>query len=261
MLNLKRPIVFFDLETTGLDKEADRIVQIAMYKIRPGLQPGPLITYLVNPGMLIPVASTDIHGITDQMVADQPPFREIAGEVFGFFIGCDVGGFNSNAFDVPFLFNEFMRAGFTWDASSFHMIDVGNLFKIKQPRTLSAAVEFYCGRKMENAHNAAVDIMETINVFVAQLATYDDLPEDIEAFSIYTNHGSRVADLSGKFVYDTDGQLRYNFGKYRGERVYDHLDFAYWMYYKADFPADTNRILAEVLKVGTAEEDTDDTYF
>ncbi|RIV19747.1 3'-5' exonuclease [Fibrisoma montanum] len=247
MLQLKRPIVFFDLETTGLDKENDRIVQIALYTLLPDLTTGALVSYLVNPGQPIPASASAIHGITDADVADRPYFRDIAGEVFAHFIGCDVGGFNSNAFDVPFLFNEFMRAGFTWDVNVFCMVDVGNLYKIREPRTLSAAVEFYCKRQMQQAHDARVDITETVNVFLAQLLRYTDLPTTIEDLAVYTNHGCRVADLSGKFYYDADGGLRFNFGKHRGELAKEHLDFCYWMYYKADFPSDTNSILYDLL--------------
>ncbi|MVM34421.1 3'-5' exonuclease [Spirosoma sp. HMF4905] len=255
MLQLKRPIVFFDLECTGLDKENDRIVQIALYKLMPDFTAGSMWSYLINPQMPIPAKSTEIHGITDEMVKDKPLFRDIAGEVFDYFVGCDVGGYNSNAFDVPFLFNEFMRAGFQWNASSFNMIDVGNLFKIKETRTLSAAVLFYCHREMQNAHDAAVDITETVNVFLAQLMHYADLPGTVEELALYTNYGQKLADLSGKFYYDADNQLRYNFGKWKGELVSEHLDFAQWMYYKATFPTDTNEILAEVLNVFTSESD------
>lgn len=255
MLQLTRPIVFFDLECTGLDKERDRIVQIALYKLMPGFTAGSMISYLVNPQMPIPANSTEIHGITDEMVQDKPAFRDIAGELFEFFVGCDVGGYNSNSFDVPFLFNEFMRAGYQWNSSAFNMIDVGNLFKIKESRTLSAAVQFYCHREMENAHDAAVDITETVNVFLAQLLRYADLPDTVEALALFTNYGQRLADLSGKFYYDQTNQLRYNFGKYKGELVADHLDFAEWMYFKANFPTDTNEILAEVLNVFPSETD------
>jgi DNA polymerase-3 subunit epsilon len=255
MLQLKRPIVFFDLETTGTDKENDRIVQIAMFKLLPDYQAGPLIDYLVNPGMPIPVTSTAIHGITDAMVQNAPYFRDIAGPVFEFFIGCDVGGFNSNAFDVPMLFNELLRAGFQWDAASFNMVDAGNLFKIQEPRTLSAAVRFYCGREMKNAHDAKVDIVETVEVFKAQLWRYQtELPTSVEELAIYTNYGSKVADLSGKFVYDADNVLRFNFGKYKGEPVREHMDFVHWMYYKASFPTDTNTILADLLHVSSEQE-------
>jgi len=247
MLTLTRPLVFFDLETTGLDKETDRIVQIAMVKLMPGLVLGDRLAMRINPGMAIPESSTLIHGISDTMVATAPPFTEVAGQVYDFLFGCDVGGFNSNAFDVPFLFNELLRAGIRWESSLFKMVDAGNLFKIREPRTLTAAVQHYCHRAMQNAHDAEVDILETVNVFVAQLYRYPDLPDTIEELARYTNYGKRVADLSGKFVYDEQDQLRYNFGKHRGELVSDHLDFAAWMYRKADFPTDTNAILADLL--------------
>lgn len=252
MLQLKRPLAFFDLETTGLDKENDRIVQIAIHTLQPGLVKGSMVSYLVNPGMPIPKAASDIHGITDEMVKDAPRFVDIAGQVMQLLTGCDVAGFNSNAFDVPFLFNELLRAGYRWEAETFHMVDVGNLFKIREPRTLSAAVKFYCGRDMENAHDAAVDITETVNVFLAQLAHYPDLPQTVEELAIYTNHGCKVADLSGKFYYDQEKVLRFNFGKWRGEPAREHLDFVSWMYNKADFPTDTNQICRRLL--GYTEE-------
>lgn len=249
MLKLTRPIVFFDLETTGVDRENDRIIQIAMQKIMPDRSPKITISIMLNPGIPIPAASTAIHGIRDEDVKDCKRFEEVAGELFEFFVGCDVGGFGSNWFDVPLLFKEFQRVGIFWNYMAFHMIDVGNLFKIQEPRNLANAVQFYCGRKMENAHNAAADINETVNVFEAQLAKYTDLPETVEAMALFTNYNQKVADLSGKFVYNTQGVLLLNFGKYKGMPASECIDFVHWMYYKADFPSDTNIICEQVLGI------------
>ncbi|GAB3948396.1 3'-5' exonuclease [Spirosoma harenae] len=258
MLQLKRPIVFIDLETTGLDREKDRIVQIGLCKLMPDFTIQDWQSRLINPERSIPAETTKIHGITDFDVFDQPRFKDEAGPLFEFLVGCDVGGFNSNWFDIPLLFNEFARCGIHWNYQAFHMIDVGNLFKIKEPRNLSNAVRFYCDREFMNAHNAADDIKETVNVFMAQLARYSDLPDSVDQLALFTNYNCKVADISGKFVYNADGVLLLNFGKYKGNPAKEHLDFVHWMYYKADFAPDTNAICEQLLGGGGINDDDDE---
>lgn len=251
MLQLKRPLVFIDLETTGLDRENDRIVQIALYKtsLDNGFADEVYEAY-VNPGSLISPASTAIHGITDEMVRDEPKFEEIAGEVFSFILGCDFAGFNSNWFDIPLLANEFARCGLTLDPKAFNMIDVGNLFKIKEPRNLEKAIGFYVEpmkRSFGPAHDALSDVTATVEVFKSQLLRYTDLPATVEELALYTNYNCKVADLSGKFVYREDGLLLLNFGKHKGQPAKLHLDFLHWMYFKASFAPDTRAICEELL--------------
>jgi DNA polymerase III subunit epsilon len=239
-LQLTRPIAFFDIESTGIDRENDRIVEIAVSKLFPDGQ-AKTVSRRVNPTIPIPASASEVHGITDADVANEPTFKQLAKGLLELLFGCDIAGFNSNSFDVPMLFNEFQRAGHFWDYTKFNMIDVGNLFKIQEPRTLSAAVKFYCGRELEGAHGAAADIEATIDVFISQLTKYEDqegFPQTIEDLALYTNYGNKLADLSGKFVYNKEGVLLLNFGKHKGNPAADHIDFLEWMISK-DFPADT----------------------
>lgn len=249
-IQLTRPIAFIDLEATGVDREADRIVEIAICKLEPSGQ-YKTMKRRVNPTIPIPAGATAVHGIKDEDVADEPTFKQLAKGLLALLEGCDIAGFNSNTYDIPLLYNEFARAGVSWDYSKFLMIDVGNLFKIKEPRTLSAAVKHYCGRELIDAHSAEADIEATLDVFLAQLDRYENdegFPQTLEELALYTNYGNKMADLSGKFVYNSEGVLLLNFGKYRGNPAADHIDFISWMVNKADFPADTTAIAARVME-------------
>ncbi len=173
-LNLKRPIVFFDLETTGVDASKDRIVEISMIKVMPdGTED--TRTRRINPGMPIPAEATAVHGITDADVADEPKFAQVAKSLEEFIRGCDFGGFNSNRFDLPLLVEEFMRAGLSVDLKRRKFIDVQNIFHKKEQRTLVAAYKFYCDKELEDAHSAEADTRATYEVLKAQLDRYDDL--------------------------------------------------------------------------------------
>lgn len=245
-LNLIRPLCFFDLEATGIDKENDRIVEIAICKIHPsGLRE--LLTGRVNPEMPIPPKATEIHGISDADVADAHTFSDLAKRILDFISGCDMGGYNSNSYDLPLLFNEFKRVGIYWDYNQFKKIDAGNIFKIKEARTLSAAVKFYCDRDMENAHSAEADILATVDVFFAQLERYDDLPTDLGELELFCNYGKPILDISGKFTTDESGEVVFNFGAKRGVRAKDELGLVQWMINK-DFPADTLNICYQILE-------------
>jgi DNA polymerase-3 subunit epsilon len=246
-LKLTRPLAFFDLEATGLNTQNDRIVEIAICKIFPDYT-REVISHLVNPQMPIPAEASAIHGIFDHDVADAPTFQQLAPEIWNFIDGCDIGGFNSNSYDVPMLFNEFIRAGKYWDYQKFAMVDAGNIFKRKEQRTLSAAYKFYCGTELENAHSAEADILATVDVFVSQFERYPDLPSDIDGLQHFCNYDRKILDLSGKFTLDNDGDIVFNFGSKKGTKAKQDLGYVSWMYGK-DFAPDTMRVCEELLGI------------
>lgn len=240
MINLVRPIIFFDLEATGTDRENDRIVEISVLKLE---LDGSTKTFTtrINPTIPIPAGATEIHHITDNDVKDCKTFAQLAPGLFQSFKGCDLAGFNSNNYDVPLLYNEFLRCGLVLDYKSVNLIDVGNIFKIQEQRTLTAAAKFYCGVDLEDAHSAEADIKATYEVFKAQLEKYPDLPQDVAELAKFTNYGKNILDLSGKFCEDDNGVVLYNFGKNRGKPVKEDLGFLNWMMGK-DFAPDTLEI-------------------
>jgi DNA polymerase-3 subunit epsilon len=245
-LKLQRPIAFVDIEGTGTKPDEDRIVEISVCILNPDLS-RTVHTRRVNPTIPIPPAATAIHGISDEDVAGLPTFSEVAGKLLLHLEGCDIAGYNSNRYDFPLLYSEFLRAGIEWDYTQHRLIDVGNIFMIKEPRTLSAACRFYCDKELDGAHGAEADINATVDVFLAQYNRYADLPTTIEELQIYSNHGRKILDLSGKFTYNDTGDIVFNFGKYRNERAAEHLDFVEWMYYKASFQPDTNEVCRQLL--------------
>ena len=214
-LNLKRPIVFFDLETTGTNITNDRIVEISVVKVMPD---GSEIvkTRRINPGCPIPAEATAVHHITDDDVKNEPEFRKVARSLADFFAGCDIAGFNSNRFDIPLLDQEFQRAGVDFDFSKARFVDVQTIFHKKEQRTLVAAYKFYCGKDLgDEAHSAAGDTMATYEVLKAQLDRYEDLPNDIEALSEYSSQNRNI-DFMGRLIYDEQSREVINFGKYKG---------------------------------------------
>ncbi|MFR9620174.1 MAG: 3'-5' exonuclease [Rikenellaceae bacterium] len=246
-LELKRPIIFFDLETTGVDTSRDRIVEISMVKIMPD---GERIikTRRINPQMLIPESSTAIHGITDEDVKDCPTFAQVARSLEQFVEGCDFGGFNSNRFDLPVLVEEFLRVGVDVDFKRRNFIDVQNIFHKKEQRTLVAAYKFYCDKDLTDAHSAEADTLATYEVFLSQLERYEDLPRDIEALANYSTQ-SRTADFAGRILINEQGVEVFGFGKYRNESVESVFkrDPSYygWMM-NGDFPLYTKRVITEI---------------
>lgn len=213
-LSLKRPIVFFDLETTGTNISHDRIVEISIVKVMPdGTEM--VKTRRVNPEMPIPAEATAIHHISDDDVKNEPTFRQIAKSLAQLFVGCDIAGFNSNKFDIPLLDQEFQRADVDFDFGKARFVDVQTIFHKKEPRTLVAAYKFYCGKDLEDAHSASADTMATYEVLKAQLERYEDLPHDIEALSDYASQNRNV-DLVGRLIYDDQRREVINFGKYKG---------------------------------------------
>lgn len=241
-LKLDRPVMFFDLETTGTDALHDRIVEISMIKVMPD---GTDIqrTVRVNPGMPIPAEATAVHHITDADVADKPLFSQIAEGLAQSFRGCDLAGFNSNRFDIPLLAEEFARAGIDFDFNECRFIDVQTIFHKKEQRTLSAAYKFYCGKNLDDAHSANADTRATYEVLMAQLDRYDDLPNDMEKLAEYSSQNKNV-DLMGRLVYDDRHREVINFGKYKGQLAVDVLrrDPSYFSWIQqGDFASSTKR--------------------
>ena len=246
-LNLKRPIIFFDLETTGVDTANDRIVEISMIKIMPN---GEEIvrTRRINPQMHIPEQATAIHGITDEMVKDEPTFAQIAKSMAQFIEGCDFVGFNSNRFDLPMLVEEFLRVGVDVDFKNRQFIDVQTIFHKMEQRTLVAAYKFYCDKDLTEAHSAEADTRATYEVLKAQLDRYPDLQNDITALAEFSERG-QTADFAGRIGYNDKGEEIFNFGKHKGRKVEDVFreDPSYysWMI-NGDFPLYTKKVITEI---------------
>ena len=246
-LNLKKPIIFFDLETTGIDITRDRIVEICYIKVYPD---GREVEYCkrINPGMHIPEGASAVHGIYDEDVKDCPMFKDVAREIANEFEGCDVAGFNSNRFDLPLLAEEFLRAQVDIDLSRMRAIDVQVLYHRREPRTLSAAYKFYCGKVLEDAHSALADTRATYEVLKSQLDFYDDLENDMEALSKESSFTNNV-DFAGRFIYDENGREVFNFGKYKGMPVDAVLDrdpgYYGWMM-NGEFPLNTKQVLTRI---------------
>jgi DNA polymerase-3 subunit epsilon len=246
-LNLKNPIVFFDLETTGINIVSDRIVELSYLKIFPdGKEESQ--TFLVNPTIPIPPKTTAIHGISDEDVKDAPPFSELAKTLSKIVEGCDLAGYNSNKFDIPLLAEELLRAGVEIDLKKRKFIDVQVIFHKKEQRTLSAAYKFYCEKELENAHSAEADTRATYEILKSQLDRYSDLKNDIDELAKFSSH-NRNADLVGRIIYDEDGNEMFNFGKYKGKKVEEVLekDPAYysWMM-NNEFPLYTKKVLTGI---------------
>lgn len=246
-LKFSRPIAFFDIEATGLDTTKDRIVELAICKIHPDFS-RESFSWLINPEMPIPAKASAIHGIYDQDVANEPTFTKLSAHIWHILENCDFGGFNSNRYDIPMLYNESLRTGKTIDYSSIRFIDAGTIFKRQEERTLSAAVQFYLGYEMVDAHTAAADIEATVDVFEAMLQKYRDLPSDMDKMHLYCNYDKPVLDLSGKFTIDDDGDIVFNFGSKKGEKAKFDPGYVQWMYSK-DFAPDTMRICEKLLGI------------
>ena len=246
-LNLKRPIVFFDLETTGVDTAKDRIVEVSMIKVMPDGEEV-VRTRRINPQMHIPEQASEIHGITDEDVKDCPTFAQVAKSMAQFIEGCDFGGFNSNRFDLPMLVEEFLRAGVDVDFKRRRFIDVQNIFHKMEQRTLVAAYKFYCDKNLEEAHSAEADTRATDEVLMAQLDRYPDLQNDVAALADFSERG-QTADYAGRIGYNEKGEEIFNFGKYKGRRVSDVFrdepSYYAWMM-NGDFPLYTKKVITEI---------------
>ena len=246
-LKLYKPLCIFDLETTGTNVAKDRIVEICILKVNPDASRESK-TWLVNPEMLIPKESTAVHGITDEDVKNAPKFKEIAPKIMQMIAGSDLGGFNSNRFDVPLLAEELLRAGIDFDLNKFKLVDAQTIFHKMEPRNLTAAYKFYCNKELENAHSAEADVLATFEVLDAQVAHYEELPNDIAALSEFSFH-TKFADLAGMIHFDEEQQEIFAFGKYKGQRVKEvfQKDLGYYGWIQsADFPLYTKKILTGI---------------
>lgn len=259
-INLTRPLVFFDLETTGVDVAKDRIVEIALLKIH---KCGKEEVYVkrVNPECPIPPEASEVHGIYDGDVEKAPKFKEIAKDIVRFIEGCDMAGYNSNKFDVPLLAEELIRAGVDYDLRRSRFIDVQNIFHKMEKRTLAAAYKFYCNQEIENAHSALADTKATYEVLKAQLDMYQNVPyedykgnktlevkNDIQALANFSAHTKQV-DFAGHVVLNDKGVAVFNFGKHKGKAVIDVFESDpgyYGWILESNFPAFTKKVLTEI---------------
>lgn len=240
-LNLRRPIVFFDLETTGLNLTSDRIVEISVVKLIPGKSEPEIKTHRVNPEMHIPEEATAVHHISDADVANCPRFKQLAKSLAKYMEGCDIAGFNSNRFDIPMLDQEFQRADVDFDFSKARFIDVQTIYHKKEPRNLAAAYRFYCGKELEGAHSADADTLATYHVLLAQMEKYPDLPAEVDKLSEFASQ-SRNVDFVGRLIYDDQHREVINFGKHKGKLAEEVLatDSGYYDWIiKGDFTKNT----------------------
>ena len=246
-LNLKNPIVFFDLETTGINVSSDRIVEITYLKVEPNGNKTSK-TLRINPQMHIPEQASAVHGIYDQDVADCPAFRQVAASIAKDIEGCDLAGYNSINFDIPLLVEEFLRADIDIDLKRRKFVDVMVIFYKQEPRNLSAAYKFYCGKDLSNAHSSEADTMATLEILEAQLCRYGNLENTIDFLSEYSSHNKNV-DYAGRIIYDDKKREIFNFGKYKGMLVVEvfRRDPSYyqWMM-NGDFPLYTKKVITRL---------------
>jgi DNA polymerase-3 subunit epsilon len=246
-LNLKNPIIFFDLETTGINIASDRIVEISYLKVDVNGNESEK-TLRINPGMPIPEKASEIHGITDEDVKGAPAFQEVAKSLAREFEGCDLAGYNSVKFDIPLLAEEFLRAGVDIDLKRRKFVDVQIIFMKMEPRTLSAAYTFFTGKELSDAHSASADTRATYEVLQAQLDRYDNLENDIASLAEFSAHNRNV-DFAGRIIYDEKDVEIFNFGKYKGKPVHEVLEqdpgYYGWMM-NGDFPLYTKKVLTSI---------------
>lgn len=258
-LHLRKPLAFFDLETTGTNISTDRIIEISVVKAMPN---GETITKTnkVNPQMPIPLETSHIHGIYDEDVASAPPFKNIAKEYAKFLEGCDLAGFNIIRFDVPVLVEEFLRVDFNFDISTRRLVDAQKIFHLMEKRSLSAAYKFYCGKDLTNAHSAEADTLATFEVLKAQVEKYDGqevtdnlgnklgvISNDMQVLHDLTS--TNMVDLAGRIVFNTENIECFNFGKHKGKAVtviFEKEPSYYDWMMKGDFPLDTKKKLTEI---------------
>jgi DNA polymerase-3 subunit epsilon len=245
-LHLTKPLIFFDLETTGIDIVNDRIVEISYLKIYPnGREESKTIR--VKPEIPIPQQAIDVHGITNEDVANCPLFKEIAKEIVRDFEGCDLAGYNSNRFDIPLLAEELLRANCDIDLARHNFVDVQVIFHKMEQRTLSAAYKFYCGKNLEDAHSAEADTAATCEILQAQLDRYPELENSVEALSKLVHNNN--LDFAGRIIKDDKGEAIFNFGKYKGKKVLDVLknDSGYYSWIMtSDFALHTKKVLTNI---------------
>ncbi len=246
-LNLRKPICFFDLETTGVNISKDRVVEISILKVYPNGNKESK-TWLVNPEMPIPPEVSLIHGVTDERVANEPTFKELSKEIHAMIKDSDLAGFNSNRFDIPLLAEEMLRADVDFDMKNRVAIDVQTIFHKMEKRTLGAAYKFYCDKDLENAHTAEADTLATYEVLKAQIERYDEVENDTKFLAEFSSH-KKFADFAGFISFNKEGEECFSFGKHKGKRVLDVLDkepgYFGWLL-NADFPLYTKKVLTSI---------------
>ncbi|HET9746964.1 MAG TPA: 3'-5' exonuclease [Chitinophagaceae bacterium] len=246
MLQLTKPLAFIDLETTGVNLATDRIIEIAIVKVLPDGKRS-VKRKLINPQIPIPKQSSDLHGITNEMVKDAPVFKEVAHELKQMLDGCDIAGYNSNRFDIPMLVEEFLRAEVEFDMKGRRLLDVQNIFHKMEQRTLSAAYKFYCNKVLDGAHSAEIDATATHEILIAQLQRYPDLGTSVESVLKLIGEET-IVDFARRFVMENGIEI-FNFGKYKGRSVAEVLkvepQYYDWMM-KGDFPQYTKQKLTEI---------------
>jgi DNA polymerase-3 subunit epsilon len=246
-LQLKRPLVFLDLETTGVNVGTDRIIEIALLKVYPGGKTESKV-HRINPTIPIPPDSTKVHGISDADIKDAPTFKDLCKDLNAFLGGCDLAGYNSNKFDIPVLIEEFTRCGTDFDMTDRKLVDVQNIFHKMEQRTLSAAYKFYCNKDLVNAHSAEADTTATYEVLLSQLGRYDALKNDVDFLAQFSAVSKNV-DLAGRVVYNDNGEEVFNFGKYKGRSVREVFrsepSYYDWMM-KGDFPTNTKNVITQI---------------
>ncbi len=264
MLNLTKPLVFIDLETTGINPVTDRIIDTALLKVLPGGETE-MKTWRVNPGIPIPEVTTKIHGITDADVKDCPLFASITPQIIDFIGKADLGGYNSNKFDIPLLIEECLRAGLDFDMKNRKLVDVQHIFHLMEPRNLSAAYKFYCNQKLVNAHSAEADVRATYEVLLAQVEKYENseienkkgefvkpIQNNINALSVLTGD-NKVVDLVGRIVLNENGVEVFNFGKYKDKPIEEVFkkepSYYHWMM-KGEFALYTKKIITQIYLKG-----------
>ena len=246
-LKISKPICFFDLETTGVNVSLDRIVEISILKIFPNGNKESK-TWLVNPGVPIPSEASNIHGITNEIVKNEPLFKMIASDIKSMINNCDLAGFNSNKFDIPLLAEELLRSEIDFSLDNVATIDVQNIFHKMEQRTLSAAYQFYCGKSLDNAHSSKADTLATYEVLESQIEKYDDLENNVSFLSDFSKRGKNV-DLAGFIKYNEDNIPCFSFGKHKGKTVDYVLEnesgYFGWLL-NADFPMYTKKVLTQI---------------
>src|SRR5690606_8628890 len=246
-LNLTRPICFFDLETTGTNVAKDRIVEISVLKVYPNGNKESK-TWLVNPEMPIPKESSEIHGITDDKVANEPTFKELSKEIYTLIKDSDLAGFNSDRFDIPLLAEEMLRANIDFEMKNRLSVDVQTIFHKMEKRTLAAAYKFYCKKELDNAHSAEADTLATYEVLESQLERYNELEGNVKFLSEFTTR-KLCADFAGFIIFDEDGDEAFSFGKHKGKKVEMVLEeepgYSGWIL-NADFPLYTKKVLTGI---------------
>jgi len=243
-LKLKRPIVFFDLETTGLKISKDRIVEIAIMKIYPNGNTESK-SWLVNPTIPIPKDSTEIHGISDKDVKNEPTFKEIANDIYNIMNNCDLAGYNSNKFDIPLIAEEFIRSDINFNFKNCKSVDIQNIFHQLEKRTLIAAYKFYCNKDLLNAHSAKSDTNATYEILLAQIEKYDELENNIDFLSDFSQIGEKYVDLAGFIRFNKNQEEVFSFGKYKNQTLsqiwHENPGYFSWIN-QAEFPQYTKKI-------------------